>query len=211
MLNESAPVGAAHGLPLLAKFRAQYERADAAPEPAPPPRASTKQAAATPEPKAPAPAASAPTGSAPGMMQASPVRSGQQVYAENSDLTVLTTVGAGAEAIADGSIHIYGALRGRALAGALGGLNGLVFTAGVGENAAPVRAAVCRACAWLGLELDEAANAAHGPRISAPGSRPSSVRTWKPLQMPSTKPPRAAWSRIAGAMGEWAAMAPQRR
>jgi len=61
------------------------------------------------------------------------------------------------------------------LAGALGGLDGLVFTAGVGENAAPVRAAVCRACAWLGLELDEAANAAHGPRISAPGSR---VEAW---------------------------------
>jgi acetate kinase len=38
-----------------------------------------------------------------------------------------------------------------------------------------VRAAVCRACAWLGLELDEAANAAHGPRISAPGSR---VEAW---------------------------------
>ena len=61
------------------------------------------------------------------------------------------------------------------LAGALGGLDGLVFTAGVGENAAPVRAAICRACAWLGLELDEAANAAHGPRISAPGSR---VEAW---------------------------------
>ena len=57
------------------------------------------------------------------------------------------------------------------LAGALGGLDGLVFTAGVGENAAPVRAAICRACAWLGVELDEAANAAHGPRVSAPGSR----------------------------------------
>jgi acetate kinase len=46
-----------------------------------------------------------------------------------------------------------------------------VFTAGVGEIAAPVRAAICRACAWLGVKLDEAANAAHGLRISAPGSR----------------------------------------
>ena len=54
------------------------------------------------------------------MIQAAPVRSGQQVYAENRDLTVLSTVGAGAEVIADGSIHIYGALRGRALAGAQG-------------------------------------------------------------------------------------------
>ena len=57
------------------------------------------------------------------------------------------------------------------LAAAMGGLDGVVFTAGVGENAAPVRAAICRACAWLGLELDEAANHNHRERISAPGSR----------------------------------------
>jgi acetate kinase len=57
------------------------------------------------------------------------------------------------------------------LAAALGGLDGVVFTAGVGENAAPVRAAVCRACAWLGLELDEAANHEHRERISTPTSR----------------------------------------
>ena len=57
------------------------------------------------------------------------------------------------------------------LAAALGGLDGIVFTAGVGENAAPVRAAICRACAWLGLELDEAANEANAQRISGPGSR----------------------------------------
>jgi acetate kinase len=57
------------------------------------------------------------------------------------------------------------------LASALGGLDGIVFTAGVGENAAPIRAAICRACAWLGLDLDEAANQRHLSRISAPGSR----------------------------------------
>ncbi len=57
------------------------------------------------------------------------------------------------------------------LAAALGGIDGIVFTAGVGEHAAPVRAAICRACAWLGVALDEAANDRHGPRISAPGSR----------------------------------------
>jgi acetate kinase len=57
------------------------------------------------------------------------------------------------------------------LASAVGGLDVLVFTAGVGENAAPVRAAVCRACAWLGLELDEAANREHYERISTPRSR----------------------------------------
>src|SRR5246127_653900 len=47
------------------------------------------------------------------------------------------------------------------LAAAMGGIDGVVFTAGVGENAAPVRAAVCHACAWLGLELDQAANHEH--------------------------------------------------
>ena len=57
------------------------------------------------------------------------------------------------------------------LAAALGGLDGIVFTAGVGENAAPVRSAICRACSWLGLELDEAANEKHALRISMPSSR----------------------------------------
>ena len=54
------------------------------------------------------------------MVQAGSVRSGQQLYAEQRDLSVIGTVGAGAEVIADGSIHVYGALRGRALAGAQG-------------------------------------------------------------------------------------------
>ena len=57
------------------------------------------------------------------------------------------------------------------LAGALGGLDGIVFTAGVGENAAPIRAAICAACAWLGVELDTVSNHARGPRITKPGSR----------------------------------------
>jgi len=56
-----------------------------------------------------------------------------------------------------------------ALAVSLGGLDALVFTAGIGEHAAPVRAAVCEHLAWLGLVLDAAANERHGPRISASG------------------------------------------
>jgi acetate kinase len=60
-----------------------------------------------------------------------------------------------------------------ALASALGGLDGLVFTAGIGERAAPIRARVCEGLAWLGITLDAAANPAHGPRISAAGARPS--------------------------------------
>jgi acetate kinase len=59
------------------------------------------------------------------------------------------------------------------LAAALEGIDALVFTAGIGENAAPVRDQVCRASAWLGIVLDEAANTTHGPRISAAGSRVS--------------------------------------
>jgi len=57
------------------------------------------------------------------------------------------------------------------LAAALGGLDAIVFTAGIGEHVAPVRERVCRQAAWLGIELDAAANAAHGPRISTPSSR----------------------------------------
>jgi acetate kinase len=59
------------------------------------------------------------------------------------------------------------------LAAALGGLDAIVFTAGIGERAAPVRERVCRQAAWLGVELDAAANAQHGPRISAASSRVS--------------------------------------
>jgi acetate kinase len=56
------------------------------------------------------------------------------------------------------------------LAAALGGLDVLVFTAGIGEHAAPVRARVCENAAWLGIRLDAAANLAGGPRISTADS-----------------------------------------
>src|SRR5690606_29006643 len=81
--------------------------------------------AAEPSPAPAAPAAA--SASAPGLIQATPVRSGQQIYAEQRDLTVLAPVGAGAEVLADGSIHIYGALRGRALAGARGNEGARIF------------------------------------------------------------------------------------
>jgi acetate kinase len=57
-----------------------------------------------------------------------------------------------------------------ALTSALGGLDGLIFTAGIGENAPAIRSAVCERLAWLGLRLDDAANAANAARISTPGS-----------------------------------------
>ncbi|MBI2243842.1 MAG: acetate/propionate family kinase [Nocardioides sp.] len=62
-----------------------------------------------------------------------------------------------------------------ALAGALGGLDGLVFTAGIGERAAAIRARVCEKASWYGIRLDPAANDAHGPRISTPDS---AVSAW---------------------------------
>lgn len=116
------------GLPLLAKFRAQYESAEPAPEPAPREAAARRRAPEpTVEPVQPGAAAAPalPTGGS--QMQLQPVRSGQQVYAQGRDLTVCAMVGNGAEVIADGSIHIYGSLRGRALAGARGDVNARIF------------------------------------------------------------------------------------
>ncbi|WP_282271143.1 septum site-determining protein MinC [Stenotrophomonas sp. PS02298] len=114
------------GLPVLAKFRAQYEPVETEPAPAaaPAPKQNKRAAAAAATP-APQPADGA--APQPGKMQLTTVRSGQQLYAENCDLTVLSTVGAGAEVIADGSIHIYGTLRGRALAGAQGNTSARIF------------------------------------------------------------------------------------
>ncbi len=61
------------------------------------------------------------------------------------------------------------------LAATLGGLDVLVFTGGVGEHAAPIRARVCQDARWLGVQLDEAANLAGGPRINADDS---AVAVW---------------------------------
>ncbi len=62
------------------------------------------------------------------------------------------------------------------MAAALGGLDALVFTGGIGEHAASVRARVCGASGWLGIELDQEANAQAAPRLSQPRSR---VAAWK--------------------------------
>jgi acetate kinase len=60
-----------------------------------------------------------------------------------------------------------------ALASVLGGIDGLVFTAGIGENSAEIRRRICEASAWLGVDVDQDANARKGPRISRTGSRAS--------------------------------------
>ncbi|MBK6727252.1 MAG: septum site-determining protein MinC [Xanthomonadales bacterium] len=103
-------------LPLFAKFRAQREVAAAI--------AVAAESAVEPAPEA------APTevaARAPGQHHAEPVRSGQRLYARGTDLTVAAMVGHGAEVIADGSIHLYGVLRGRALAGARGDASARIY------------------------------------------------------------------------------------
>lgn len=115
------PIGLAHGtsavdalartlgLPVLTQFRAQTRVAPVATEPK--------------KPAAPDPAEFV----SPTLMHHQPVRSGQRVYARHRDLVVTNVVGAGAEVMADGCIHIYGALRGRAAAGARGEVTARVF------------------------------------------------------------------------------------
>jgi septum site-determining protein MinC len=119
------PVGLAHGtasiealarsldLPVLTQFRAQAKQAVVAePQPA------RKVKPAAPE---------VPEFGTPALMHHQPVRSGQRIYARNRDLVVTTTVGAGAEVMADGCVHVYGTLRGRAMAGTRGEVTARVF------------------------------------------------------------------------------------
>jgi septum site-determining protein MinC len=90
-------------LPLLAQFRA----------PSKPPPVLQAVPAANPDP--------------PALMHHQPVRSGQRIYARDRDLVVMAAVGAGAELMADGCVHVYGPLRGRAMAGAHGDATARVF------------------------------------------------------------------------------------
>jgi septum site-determining protein MinC len=62
-----------------------------------------------------------------GKLITQPVRSGQQIYARGGDLVVCAPVSPGAELLADGHIHVYGPLRGRALSGVLGNVNAYIF------------------------------------------------------------------------------------
>ena len=110
------------GLPVIAKFRAQYEpqavsAASQAESSAPPaPASSTAQSAATPAPEVEG-----------ALHHEGFVRSGQQVYARGRDLLVNGGVATTAEVIADGHIHVYGPLRGRAMAGAQGNAKARIF------------------------------------------------------------------------------------
>ncbi len=118
-LRESA---AAAGLPSMAAFkraaRTMAESTQAVPAQLPPPAAE----------QSPAPQPASPPAFNPTLIIDRPLRSGQQAYARGGDLVVLAAVNAGAEVIADGSIHIYAPLRGRALAGAKGETGARIFT-----------------------------------------------------------------------------------
>jgi septum site-determining protein MinC len=96
-------LSAALELPVLAPFRPQAQSVPVV------------QAAERAEPGIPA------------LMQHQPVRSGQRIYARSRDLVVTSMIGAGAEVIADGCVHVYGSLRGRAVAGARGDTTARVF------------------------------------------------------------------------------------
>ena len=69
-----------------------------------------------------------PGAAVPTMVIDKPLRSGQRVYARGGDLVVLAVVSFGAEVIADGNIHVYGPLRGRAIAGARGNTEARIFS-----------------------------------------------------------------------------------
>lgn len=101
-------------LPVVSQIRAQSKAAVLAPVKADAP------VKAEPPPSPPAPT----------LLHQQPVRSGQKIYARQRDLIVAATVGAGAEVMADGCVHVYGALRGRAMAGACGDVNARVFCQG---------------------------------------------------------------------------------
>ncbi|MBV8047458.1 MAG: septum site-determining protein MinC [Paludibacterium sp.] len=79
------------------------------------------------EPARPVPAVAAEQAAVPTMVVERPVRAGQQIYAKGTNLVVLAMVSAGAEIIADGDIHVYAPLRGRALAGARGNTAARIF------------------------------------------------------------------------------------
>lgn len=97
------------------------------------------------------------------------------------------------------ALELFAYRTAQAIAGhvvALDGLDTLVFTAGIGEHAAPVRAAICRHLAWLDLTLDAAANARHGPRISQADSR---ISAWVIPTDEEKVIAQHAWTLTAGA------------
>jgi septum site-determining protein MinC len=127
---EIVPVGTVGGAPALRQaaqaaglppLRAVGGKDDESPSPPPVQAVEAAPAVATPDFRGSGRAA---------MLVTDPVRAGQRIYAEGADMIVTATVNAGAEVLADGNIHVYGALRGRAIAGAQGDTEARVFALG---------------------------------------------------------------------------------
>lgn len=95
-------------------------QAKPAAEPLPARAASSTTSAASPTPSAPH--------SSSALVVTRPLRSGQRIYARHTDLVVIGMVSQGAEVIADGNVHVYGPLRGKAMAGARGDTSARIFT-----------------------------------------------------------------------------------
>ena len=111
------------GLGLLPSVKTEKTVA-ASPDPQP---AETESPRENP-PESPATVTNMVSAAAPTRVISHPVRSGQQVFAPEGDLVILSSVNAGAEVLAAGSIHVYGALRGRAMAGINGNANARIFS-----------------------------------------------------------------------------------
>jgi septum site-determining protein MinC len=123
-----ALIGVQNGEPAQVEAAATAGLASFAPTATQPARQAPARTAAaeTPEPVPPAPPPAAAL-RAPARLVNEPVRSGTQIYARGTDLIITAAVSAGAELVADGNIHVYGALRGRALAGAAGDREARIF------------------------------------------------------------------------------------
>ena len=123
------PAEAATPVPAEAATPVPAEAATPVPaEAAPPEPASEPALVDAPVAPEPGPAPAGPAVAVPTMIIDRPLRSGQQVYARGGDLVVLAVVNHGAEVIADGSIHVYAPLRGRAVAGARGDTEARIYS-----------------------------------------------------------------------------------
>jgi acetate kinase len=99
-----------------------------------------------------------------GLLGLSGISDDMRVLQENTDPRAIAAV----------EYFVYAMMKyAGAYAAVLGGLDAFVFTAGIGEHSAPVRAALCAKLAWLGVKMDKRANESNGPRISTSDSRVS--------------------------------------
>jgi len=120
---EMRNVAISYGLPPVRSVGGKETDEDITAAPAPAPTANEAPQAAPPPPLP----ISKPAAARATMVVDQPVRAGQRIWAEGSDLIITSTVNAGAEVIADGNIHVYGALRGRAIAGGADNMEARVF------------------------------------------------------------------------------------